>query len=450
MNRKNKMLLWCVALFGAIALVGCSDSDDTTTPGPGDQPYDGPVVEGSSMSLSTFSPNYGKYLQKVVFEGSGFTSPENMKVYFNQRPAAVIGVSADGTKFYALAPRLPGDACVISVVQGSDSLAYNEHFAYTASTTVETLVGTGKAGQTMGSFAEAEISPYYCVADTNGNLFVTSRNQADAPSGGSNNHSFIRVDMNAGEVSMLANSCTPNVPTCDPVTQVVSVPTEVGLGSFVTCNPLEMWAPRYNNYRWEEGNTQVPTNPTWKHCLSVNPVDGLLYMRYYNGHIIRVNPTTLESEFLIKTEGQYDTYGICFRKSEPNVMYFVNYQNHRIMKLDLNKPREEWKEEVFAGGATSGHRDGNVSDAMFNKPCGIWQDSDDNIYVADEYNHCIRRITPENQVETVLGIPGTSGWKDGSKELALFNRPRGLCIDQNNDIYVCDYGNSRIRKLSIN
>ena len=208
------MLLWCVALFGAIALVGCSDSDDTTTPGPGDQPYDGPVVEGSSMSLSTFSPNYGKYLQKVVFEGSGFTSPENMKVYFNQRPSAVIGVSADGTKFYALAPRLPGDDCVISVVQGSDSLVYNEHFAYTASTTVETLVGTGKAGQTMGSFAEAEISPYYAVADQSGNLFVASRNQT-AVGGASDNHSFIRVDMVNNEVSMLSNGSVPNVPTCD-------------------------------------------------------------------------------------------------------------------------------------------------------------------------------------------------------------------------------------------
>ena len=441
------MLLWCVALFGAMTLVGCSDSDDTTTPGNPDDP----TAPKGEFTLSTFSPNYGKYLQKVVFQGSGFTSPENMKVYFNQRPAAVIGVSADGTHFYALAPRLPGDDCVISVVQGEDSLIYDEHFAYTASTTVETLVGTGKNGQTMGSFAEAEISPYYCVADTYGNLFVTSRNQTGAPNNwGSDNHSFIRVDMNAEEVSMLANACTPNVPTCDPETQVISVPTEVGLGSFVTCNPLEMWAPRYNNYRWEEGNTQVPTNPTWKHCLSVNPVDGLLYMRYFNGHIIRVNPNTLESEFLLKTEGQYDTYGICFRKSEPNVMYFINYQNHQIMKLDLNQPREEWKEEVFAGGAAAGHRDGSVSEALFRYPCGIWQDSDDNIYVADEQNHCIRRITPENQVETVLGIPGMSGWKDGNKEEALFNRPRGLCIDQNDDIYVCDYFNGRIRKLSIN
>ena len=44
------MLLWCVALFGAIALVGCSDSDDATTPGTPDDPNQ-PAVVGGEMSL---------------------------------------------------------------------------------------------------------------------------------------------------------------------------------------------------------------------------------------------------------------------------------------------------------------------------------------------------------------------------------------------------------------
>lgn len=446
MNRKNKMLLWCVALFGAIALVGCSDSDDATTPGTPDDPNQ-PAVVGGEMSLSTFSPNYGKYLQKVVFEGKGFTSPENMKVYFNQRPSAVIGVSADGTKFYALAPRLPGDDCVISVVQGSDSLVYNEHFAYTASTTVETLVGTGKAGQTMGSFAEAEISPYYAVADQNGNLFVSSRNQDGVTSGATNNHSFIRVDMNNNEVSMLSNGCTPNVPTCDQTTGVVSVPTEAYIGSFIEFNPIEMWAPRFRQFTWDPNNSQVPSNP-WKHCMVVNPTDGKIYTRFYHGHIVKIDPVTYESEFVYKT-GEFDTYGMCFRKSEPNVLYFTCYQQHRIYKLDMNAEVLEHI-QINGGTGTAGHRDGDLDQSLFYNPCMIYQDSQDNIYVADENNHCIRRITPENQVETVLGIPGKAGWQDGAKESALFKRPRGICIDKDDNIYVCDYGNARIRKLSIN
>jgi hypothetical protein len=441
------MLLWCVALFGAIALVGCSDSDDTSTPGPGDQPYDGPVVEGTTMSLSTFSPNYGKYLQKVVFEGKGFTSPENMKVYFNQRPSAVIGVSADGTKFYALAPRLPGDDCVISVVQGSDSLVYNEHFAYTASTTVETLVGTGKAGQTMGSFAEAEISPYYAVADKSGNLFVASRNQT-AVGGAADNHSFIRVDMVNSEVSMLSNGCVPNVPTCDLETGVVSVPTEAYTGSFIEFNPIEMWAPRFRQFTWDPNNTDVPRMP-WKHCMVVNPSDGMIYTRYYYGHIARINPETLEAELVCKT-GQFDTYGMCFRPDEPNVLYFTGYQYHRIYKLDMNLPKEQWEAiQINGGTGVAGHQDGALSEALFNSPSQMCCDAEGNIYVADERNHCIRRINADNTVETVLGIPGKAGYQDGDVETALLKRPRGVTIDQNNNLYIADFGNAKIRKMKI-
>jgi hypothetical protein len=371
-----------------------------------------------------------------------------MKVYFNQRPAAVIGVSADGTKFYALAPRLPGDDCVISVVQGEDSLAYNEHFAYTASTTVETIVGTGKPGQTMGSFTEAEISPYYAVADKSGNLFVASRNQNAVNSSVADNHSFIRVDMNTQEVSMLSNGCVPNVPTCDLATGIVSVPTEAYTGSFIEFNPIEMWAPRFRQFTWDPNSSEVPSNP-WKHCMVVNPTDGKIYTRFYHGHIVKIDPVTYESEFVIRT-AQHNTYGMAFLKSEPNVLYFTDSDTrHCIYKLDMNQEVLEVV-QVSGGTGVAGHRDGDVDQSLFSKPSMIYQDSQDNLYVADEGNHCIRRITPEKQVETVLGIPGKSGWQDGAKESALFNRPKGICIDKDDNIYVCDYGNSRIRKLSIN
>ena len=72
------------------------------------------------------------------------------------------------------------------------------------------------------------------------------------------------------------------------------------------------------------------------------------------------------------------------------------------------------------------------------------------MYIADSGNHCIRRITTDGMVETVLGMPGTAGWKDGGKEEALFNEPSGLGISSDGTLYVADFGNRRIRKLSIN
>jgi len=72
------------------------------------------------------------------------------------------------------------------------------------------------------------------------------------------------------------------------------------------------------------------------------------------------------------------------------------------------------------------------------------------MYIADSGNHCIRRITLEGMVETVLGMPGTAGWKDGGKEEALFNNPTGLGIAEDGTVYVADFDNNRVRKLSIN
>ena len=50
----------------------------------------------------------------------------------------------------------------------------------------------------------------------------------------------------------------------------------------------------------------------------------------------------------------------------------------------------------------------------------------------------------------MLGVPGKSGWKDGTKEEALFKYPRGIGISKDGSVYVADFGNRRVRKLSIN
>jgi outer membrane protein assembly factor BamB len=52
-------------------------------------------------------------------------------------------------------------------------------------------------------------------------------------------------------------------------------------------------------------------------------------------------------------------------------------------------------------------------------------------------------------VETVVGIPGTYGWKDGTKDEALFYTPRGITVGADGTVYVGDWNNARIRKLAI-
>ena len=79
----------------------------------------------------------------------------------------------------------------------------------------------------------------------------------------------------------------------------------------------------------------------------------------------------------------------------------------------------------------------------------IGESEEENLYIADSGNHCIRKVTPEGVVSTVIGNPNTSGYKDGTPEIALFTEPWGLAIDSEGTIYIGDKDNRCVRKLSI-
>ncbi len=101
----------------------------------------------------------------------------------------------------------------------------------------------------------------------------------------------------------------------------------------------------------------------------------------------------------------------------------------------------------FSG--TSGHVDGDVSVAKFNYPRGLAIDAQDNIYVADELNHCIRRISSGGTVITFAGS-GIAGHADGDPGLAKFKNPYDVAVDEiNGSYYVADKGNHCIRAMSL-
>jgi len=99
---------------------------------------------------------------------------------------------------------------------------------------------------------------------------------------------------------------------------------------------------------------------------------------------------------------------------------------------------------TFAGSDISGHEDGKKWVARFSQIEDLAIDGRGNIYLTDENR--IRKITAQGVVSTIAG--STAGYKDGDATTAKFDGPQGLAIDKQGNIFVADFNNNRIRKIS--
>lgn len=118
--------------------------------------------------------------------------------------------------------------------------------------------------------------------------------------------------------------------------------------------------------------------------------------------------------------------------------------NHAIRKIT-----SDGVVSTFAGLLqTPGYVDAAGNNARFNYPLGLAFDSSGNLYVADGGNNCIRKITSAGAVTTLAGLAGSQGTVDGVANVARFNAPHGIAVDGAGNVYVGDYGNHAIRKVT--
>lgn len=105
---------------------------------------------------------------------------------------------------------------------------------------------------------------------------------------------------------------------------------------------------------------------------------------------------------------------------------------------------------TLAGGISGSYADGPGTKALFNWPAGLAAAQDGSIYVADQLNNRIRKLTFDSQgtaiVSTVAG--GTTGSMDGPGPLAAFDQPLGLTIDRLGTLYVGEYNGTRVRRIA--
>ena len=130
-------------------------------------------------------------------------------------------------------------------------------------------------------------------------------------------------------------------------------------------------------------------------------------------------------------------------------LYVADSGNNKIRKITFSGTSVTVS--TVAGAGTIGSTNGSATTALFNNPKGITIDSAGTIYVADTDNDIIREINTEGVVSTLAGNAAQSYYiqfADGTGATAKFNTPTGICVDSNGNLYVADSMNNRIRKVT--
>ncbi|SFQ49374.1 NHL repeat-containing protein [Hymenobacter arizonensis] len=183
--------------------------------------------------------------------------------------------------------------------------------------------------------------------------------------------------------------------------------------------------------------------------------DGAVYVADTENHAIRRITaagvvTTLAGA--LGQKGQADGLGATARFAHPEGLaldaqgnvYVADAGNHTLRKVT-----PAGLVSTVAGQAgRAGRVDGAAPQALFNAPHGLAVGADGTVYVADTYNHTIRRISPSGTVTTLAGSPGQKGAGEGPGAQARFFHPSGVAVDADGALYVADNGNQTVRKIT--
>lgn len=427
-NLKKTYLFYGMALLLCAGwLFSCSDEGTSTS-------YDPSLP----VTIENFSPDSGRIRTQFIIEGSNFgNDASKVKVWFNEKEALVLNVVNNA--IYTIVPKQPGDSCVISVVVENDSVAFDKKkFIYHITESVSTVVGKAlETGNTDGSLTDATFqSPRWIAIDWEDNIIYSDESS----------YRVRLISLNSNEVITLF---TPGVLlqdfafTLDRREFYATVDNGSVIYRFAADN---LWVP-------EEVGTMGISG--YFHGMAMGKDPRYLYARQNVGVVWQVD---LENGWGDATRFSPEAYNedggqgnIAYSPVEDCFYVVSGNRKHSIFRLSADGTTYE----KYAGGgsidgSSSGYRDGPADQALFNWPQGIAINSEGDIFIAEKNNHTIRKIDHRTKVvSTVAGQAGVSGYEDGDPLEALFNTPIGLAFDKEDFLYIADQGNHCIRKLSI-
>ena len=187
--------------------------------------------------------------------------------------------------------------------------------------------------------------------------------------------------------------------------------------------------------------------------ITVDGLGNVYVSEYYNELIRKIDPSGVVNTLAGKTLTAGSAYGtgtnatfyhpVAVAVDNNGNIYVADFDNKIIRKISTSGEVNTWAGQAGVAGSN----DGPGSTATFRGPEGIAVDKDGNVYVADGSNHLIRKISPAGIVSTIAGKAMTPGTDDGIGANATFNGPHGLAVDKDGNVYVADFNTHLIRKI---
>ena len=136
-------------------------------------------------------------------------------------------------------------------------------------------------------------------------------------------------------------------------------------------------------------------------------------------------------------------------------VFIADAANHRIRRID---PDGTITTVAGTGGAGFAGDGGPATEAMLHKPTGVAVSRKGELFIADEYNHRIRRVGPHGRISTVAGatefppnygglVPGDYGGDGGPASDAFLNFPTEVLLDGEQNVLIADSSNYRVRTV---
>ena len=387
---RNFYLNFLCLLSAVLIFAGCSKSNNSSHGNNNNQPAD----------ISGISPAEGPQGTKLTISGSGFSSTASLdSVFINGKQAVV--TSASDTQLVVTVPALAGTGTVSVRVKAST--ATGPVYTYDYQYMVSTLAG-GNTNIIDGTGANAGFGVLNGITNDGTYLYL----------GDESLDQMRKVTMNTGVVTTFAGSGLV-------LKDVNGTLTSAGFAT-----PADIKLNGTTMYVLDAGSG---TNGA-----SVRKISGTAVTSIVGGGTSGFKNAT----------GTAARFGNCwgFAIDASGNFYIADANNNVIRKVTAGGTAS-----TFAGSGATGSTDGTGTSASFNGPYDVAVDASGNIFVADQYNNSIRKITPAGVVSTFAGS-GAAGATDGTGTAASFNLPEGMAFDNIGNLFVADMNNNTIRKIT--